>query len=42
MNRARPQRWFTFLTLFGILISALALPGRAPVALASHTPTRPA
>src|SRR5206468_6619018 len=38
MNGARPHRWFTFLTLFGILISALALPGRAPVALASHRP----
>ncbi|HEY3231539.1 MAG TPA: alpha-amylase, partial [Roseiflexaceae bacterium] len=38
MNRARPHRWFTFLTLFGILISAMALSGRAPIALASHTP----
>src|SRR5262245_15401446 len=38
MNPARHHRWIGLLALLGILISTLALPLRAPVALASHTP----
>ena len=37
MNRPRPSRWTALLGLFGVLLAALALPTRAPVALASHT-----
>ena len=38
MNPVRHHHWIGLLALIGILISALALPLRAPVALASHTP----
>ncbi len=38
MNPARHHRWIGLLALLSIMLSALALPLRAPVALASHTP----
>jgi hypothetical protein len=37
MNGPRHHRWLTLLSLLGVLLAALALPSRAPVALASHT-----
>src|SRR6476619_2501844 len=37
MNRPRHHRWLTLIPLFALLISALASPLSAPVALASHT-----
>src|SRR5262245_13502541 len=38
MNGLRPHRWLTLSALFGLLLAALAAPGRTPIALASHTP----
>ncbi|MBK9940312.1 MAG: fibronectin type III domain-containing protein [Kouleothrix sp.] len=39
MYRHRSHRWFTLLALTGVLLSALALPGRTPAALAAGNPT---
>jgi glycosidase/methionine-rich copper-binding protein CopC len=38
MHRSRNHRWLTPLATLGMLLAALALPSRAPTALASHTP----
>ena len=38
MNRARSHRWPALLAILGMLLVALALPARAPLALASNTP----
>lgn len=37
MDRPTHHRWLTWLALAGVLLAALSLPGRAPVALAAHT-----